>query len=274
VVTGVRIERTAPGKSFTTYNFAVADTHTYFVGKHGVWVHNLGDNPCKLLAAGYLDDIARGATREQALANMGKTADEMLASKKLASQAARDKHLADAIEELKFSKDTPIPGRKPSSKPVKASANDYRHPKPDTLYESNGYFYQTDSQGRLAEVSGDLRLSKAERNPHQQKLVGNSSGVAGDEGGHMIGTQFDGLGDGPLHMVPQGMKLNRGAGSKWRAMEETWAAALRKGDKVKVKIEIDWPPGAKRPSGFVVDYDITDAATGAVKSKIEKFVNP
>ena len=24
----------------------------------------------------------------------------------------------------------------------------------------------------------------------------------------MIGTQFDGLGEGPLHMVPQGMKLS------------------------------------------------------------------
>ncbi len=110
IVTAVRIERAAPGKSFTTYNFAVADTHTYFAGRQGVWVHNLGDNPCKILAAGYLDDIARGATPDQALAKMASKADEMLAAKELADQAARDKHLADAIKELGFPDGTPIPG--------------------------------------------------------------------------------------------------------------------------------------------------------------------
>ena len=30
-----------PGQTFTTYNFAVADHHTYFAGVGGVWVHNL-----------------------------------------------------------------------------------------------------------------------------------------------------------------------------------------------------------------------------------------
>jgi hypothetical protein len=30
------------GSTFTTYNFAVQDYHTYFVGPHGVWVHNTG----------------------------------------------------------------------------------------------------------------------------------------------------------------------------------------------------------------------------------------
>ncbi|MEZ5434424.1 MAG: polymorphic toxin-type HINT domain-containing protein [Verrucomicrobiales bacterium] len=30
-----------PGQTFTTYNFAVADHHTYVAGQGGVWVHNL-----------------------------------------------------------------------------------------------------------------------------------------------------------------------------------------------------------------------------------------
>jgi hypothetical protein len=41
----VAIENAKPGETFTTYNFEVADHHTYFVGKSGVWVHNAG-NPC------------------------------------------------------------------------------------------------------------------------------------------------------------------------------------------------------------------------------------
>ena len=97
-------------------------------------------------------------------------------------------------------------------------------PKPSTLYESNGYYYQTDAQGRLSEVSGTLRLGKAPRNGYQQGKVGRSSGVPGDEGGHMIGTQFDGPGEGPLQMVPQSGILNRGAGSRWTAMERKWVS--------------------------------------------------
>ncbi|MBL8816782.1 MAG: DNA/RNA non-specific endonuclease [Planctomyces sp.] len=51
--------------------------------------------------------------------------------------------------------------------------------------------------------------------------------------------QFEGLGEGPLHLVPQGMKLNRGAGSRWTAMERKWANALKNGHQMSVKIEID-----------------------------------
>ena len=39
-----------PGQTFTTYNFAVADHHTYFAGEGGVWVHNL----CKKLKDEYV----------------------------------------------------------------------------------------------------------------------------------------------------------------------------------------------------------------------------
>lgn len=44
-VTDVQVERGPPGHRLTTYNFAVADWHTYFVGGEstGVWVHNADD---------------------------------------------------------------------------------------------------------------------------------------------------------------------------------------------------------------------------------------
>ena len=45
-VLGLRTEVAAEGKPFTTYNIEVADFHTYFVGRSGVWVHNFSEVFC------------------------------------------------------------------------------------------------------------------------------------------------------------------------------------------------------------------------------------
>ena len=50
-VLSIRHERAPTGSPCTTYNFEVAEHHTYFVGKSGVWVHNTGATPCQLTAA-------------------------------------------------------------------------------------------------------------------------------------------------------------------------------------------------------------------------------
>ena len=42
LVAEVREEDAREGESFTTYNFEVANYHTYFAGAKGVWVHNDG----------------------------------------------------------------------------------------------------------------------------------------------------------------------------------------------------------------------------------------
>jgi hypothetical protein len=196
-------------------------------------------------------------------AKLAKTPEEIAKAEQ--SAKALEKEIGEFESKL-ASKSTPAP--------VSATIEDIRAPKPNTIYESNGYYYKTDGEGRLSDVTGELKLNKAERNPYQQGKVGKSSGVSGDEGGHMIGAQFDGPGEGPLHMVPQGMKLNRGAGSPWRAMEEQWAAALRRGDKVSVKIHIDWPPGTARPNSFDVESVIVDGVTGAKSTLINTFLNP
>jgi len=41
-VLGLAASHALDGRSFTTFNLAVADYHTYFVGPSAVWVHNLG----------------------------------------------------------------------------------------------------------------------------------------------------------------------------------------------------------------------------------------
>jgi hypothetical protein len=45
VVAELDIQDAKSDETFTTYNFEVAENHTYFVGATGVWVHNAG-NPC------------------------------------------------------------------------------------------------------------------------------------------------------------------------------------------------------------------------------------
>jgi hypothetical protein len=57
-------------------------------------------------------------------------------------------------------------------------------------------------------------------------------------------------------------------------MEREWVDALGRGDKVAVKIEVDWPSGATRPDGFNVTYEITDKTTGIKAIHNENFLNP
>jgi len=52
VVTANTRETAPLGETFTTYNFEVADFHTYFAGRSEVWVHNDGVKMCQLARAG------------------------------------------------------------------------------------------------------------------------------------------------------------------------------------------------------------------------------
>jgi Pretoxin HINT domain len=47
----IEIEEAASGSPFKTYNFEVADVHTYFVGADGVWVHNASNVDCQTFLA-------------------------------------------------------------------------------------------------------------------------------------------------------------------------------------------------------------------------------
>ena len=61
---------------------------------------------------------------------------------------------------------------------------------PNAVYERNGYEYKTDEQGRTKLVTGDLALEEGERSSLQTEV--GHMGLAGDEGGHLIGTRFNG----------------------------------------------------------------------------------
>jgi len=66
----IRIERAPAVETFTTYNFEVADFHTYFAGRAEFWVHNRG-NACERLFS-LIDRRARalGKTHEGTLESL------------------------------------------------------------------------------------------------------------------------------------------------------------------------------------------------------------
>ena len=73
-------------------------------------------------------------------------------------------------------------------------------------------------------------------------------GLETDEGGHIIATRFDGPTDA-FNLVPQDSNLNRG---EWKAMENSWADGLSKGQDVKVMVEPVYGDDKVRPESFEV----------------------
>lgn len=117
---------------------------------------------------------------------------------------------------------------------------------PNSTYERDGYTYETDEFGRTSQVYGELRLEPGERTKLQTEV--GHQGLADDEGGHLIGTRFDGPTDA-FNLVPQNANLNRG---DWKAMENSWADALEDGKDVSVAVDPIYADDSIRPSSFEV----------------------
>lgn len=99
-LTDLHDERAIPGETFTTYNFAVAEHHTYFVGRSAVWVHNTG-NLCDTLTDKFLDLKKQNPDLSNAeLFKQLKEAAPELASGNYSDTQIR-KHLDDAAAKLK-----------------------------------------------------------------------------------------------------------------------------------------------------------------------------
>jgi filamentous hemagglutinin len=100
--------------------------------------------------------------------------------------------------------------------------------------------FKTDAQGRVKEVTCDnLQKNTNDRNGYQQsvKCKKVKDGQVDDQGGHLIGSQFNGAGE-QINLVPMKKSINQPPGS-YAAMEQQWANALNGGGTVtNVRIEI------------------------------------
>lgn len=127
--------------------------------------------------------------------------------------------------------------------------------KPNIQYEdSNGYKYTTGNNGEIIEVNGKLELGSGTRNGYAQRTVGGADRLSTDDGGHLIGSQFNGSGNID-NLVPQSKNINR-AGGEWYNLEKSWSSALKAGSEVEVDIRNVYEGGSMRPNSFDVNYKI------------------
>jgi hypothetical protein len=101
-VAGLSVQHAAPGTTFTTYTFEVADFHTYFVGGDGVWVHNTGAGPnpvCEKALSIYKQFRGYGRTPEEAFAKANALISKYVTKGEI-TQDASIKHLGDTLDEV------------------------------------------------------------------------------------------------------------------------------------------------------------------------------
>ena len=120
--------------------------------------------------------------------------------------------------------------------------------------DSNGYKYTTGNNGEIIEVNGKLELGSGTRNGYAQRTVGGADRLSTDDGGHLIGSQFNGSGNID-NLVPQSKNINR-AGGEWYNLEKSWSSALKAGSEVEVDIRNVYEGGSMRPNSFDVNYKI------------------
>ena len=129
-----------------------------------------------------------------------------------------------------------------------------RQLKENIVYESKGYYYQTDELGRIKVAQGDLRLEDGKRNNRDQLKAGYEDRLPNDHGGHLIARIFGGSGELD-NLVAMDKIVNT---VKYREIERVWYTSLNEGKKVEVKIDIIYEEVNKRPTGFNVTYRVDD----------------
>lgn len=133
-----------------------------------------------------------------------------------------------------------------------------------TTGEYGDYIYQTNGDGLISHVSAEeLHWKKHDgRLSHNRNTYDKKKGY--DQAGHLIGDRFGGS---PKldNLVSQAKDVNLIA---YKKLEDEWGAAVKKGKKVSVDIEIVYDGSSKRPTKFIVDYQI-----GNNKIKTKEITN-
>lgn len=140
--------------------------------------------------------------------------------------------------------------------------------RPNENYEANGYSYETDKLGRIKRCEGTLRLEDGKRNPDHQVHVGGEYRLDTDEGGHLIARRFGGS-EKVDNLAPMEYHVNH---YEYKELEDDWAAELKKGSSVDVKIQCRYFGESTRPTDFIVKYQVTDS-NGFVRNEMRRINN-
>ncbi|WP_200962310.1 polymorphic toxin-type HINT domain-containing protein, partial [Pseudovibrio sp. POLY-S9] len=224
-----------------TYNFEVADTHTYFVGKLKAWVHNTCD-PVELLANGgkYLDkDTIIGA----------------YGSKFTQQTDGSFSKIGSASSSEISTVGLQVRTRVEVDKAVKGST-EYEllnNPPADSWIElDNGTNFKTNGFGYVEEITYKPLDAPGVRDGRQTKV--GKEGIAGDVGGHIQACRHGGTCD-RFNLFPQNSNFNNSAYKTW---ENEITRALQNGEDVgNVTVRFTRAnPGGARPESLEIEYQI------------------
>lgn len=143
-----------------------------------------------------------------------------------------------------------------------AAAKHGRFPsRPRRVVERNGYRYAIDPANRTLHASGSLSFGPmSPRSRTVQARAGGADRRAGDDGGHYIARRFNGPSDAFNHFA-QSAQFNRGS---YRALEDSWARALRQGKSVFVQIAPHYQGRSQRPAWLRVTWTVDGFTKGQV----------
>ena len=127
-----------------------------------------------------------------------------------------------------------------------------RQLKENIVYESKGYYYQTDELGRIKKAQGKLRLEDGVRNKGDQLKAGGDDRLPGDHGGHLFAKMFAGSGEIDNLSAMAAIVNN----SKYKRIEKRWQKALKEGKEVHVTIDLVYDGANKRPKEFKINFSI------------------
>ncbi|ODC03117.1 hypothetical protein BFW38_05715 [Terasakiispira papahanaumokuakeensis] len=139
-------------------------------------------------------------------------------------------------------------------------SKELNNPTPNSIYRIDGNTFQVDELGRTSLVDiPQLRLNTSARNSYQQVVAGRADRLDTDVGGHLLGSQFGGPGEG-INIVAMDRALNSNSRTlgQFGQLETKWANKIRAGDSVGVKISPVYEGTSLRPARF----DITETING------------
>jgi len=138
----------------------------------------------------------------------------------------------------------------------------------------NSVTWMMDSDGNTLSASGTLResFSGATRSSAEVQAQADAaaSGVAGDQGGHLVGHRFV-LDQGSVNLFPQEGNFNMSA---FKTLENDYARYTSQGYQVDFSHTLgDFDPLTGRPGSLSVNYEVTDGSGNIIDTFADKFLN-
>ena len=134
--------------------------------------------------------------------------------------------------------------------------------------------YKLAEDGSPISASGNLKeyFSGAKRGAAELKAQKDAaaSGIAGDQGGHLVGHRFM-LDQGDKNLFPQEGNFNMSA---FKVLENDYARYTQAGHEVEFEHTLgDFDPVTGRPGSVTVNYDVIDKNGDLVSTYSQKFLN-